>query len=117
MSFAVYCAVLPSGWFVDTGSWSAGGGGRLDIAYKGPGGARFEIHEGAVCAAGCTTADTAIGTAPFGDTTGELCALWSGFLLSVDADRTPSWQAIGRGIDIAAFKSLCAALAVVGKGG
>ena len=31
---------LPSGWFVDFGEYRRAGGGRLEIAYRGPGGAR-----------------------------------------------------------------------------
>ncbi|MFL5779026.1 MAG: hypothetical protein ACJ761_08805, partial [Chloroflexota bacterium] len=36
----VYCAALPARWFVGTGSF---GSGKLEISYKGPDGARFEL--------------------------------------------------------------------------
>jgi hypothetical protein len=36
VTWAVYCAVLPAGWFVQTGSFSLRDGGHMDITYKGP---------------------------------------------------------------------------------
>ena len=48
----VYCAVLPAEWFVDTGSFRLADGGMLVVTYKGPGGARIELREGATCTTG-----------------------------------------------------------------
>jgi hypothetical protein len=36
LDWTVYCAVLPPGWFVDAGEYRRAGGGRLEIAYRGP---------------------------------------------------------------------------------
>src|SRR2546426_150436 len=46
LSWTVYCAVLPAGWFVDSGQYRHAGGGCVRIAYTGPGGPRLEVHAG-----------------------------------------------------------------------
>jgi hypothetical protein len=117
LSWTVYCAVLPAGWFVDTGQYRQAGGGWVEIAYRGPGGARLELHEGAFCAEGdgCVPPGTELGDAPFGDRTGTLVALDDGgFALVVDRGEKISWLAIGTGMDEAAFRKIAAALAPVG---
>ena len=117
LSWTVYCAVLPAGWFVDTGQYRQAGGGWVEIAYRGPGGARLELHEGAFCAEGdgCVPSGTELGDAPFGDRTGTLVALDDGgFALVVDRGEKTSWLAIGTGMDEAAFRKIAAALAPVG---
>ena len=117
LSWTVYCAVLPAGWFVDTGQYRQAGGGWVEIAYRGPGGARLELHEGAFCAEGdgCVPPGTELGDAPFGDRTGTLVALDDGgFALVVDRGEKVSWLAIGTGVDEATFRKIAAALAPVG---
>jgi hypothetical protein len=117
LSWTVYCAVLPAGWFVDTGQYRQAGGGWVEIAYRGPGGARLELHEGAFCAEGdgCVPPGTELGDAPFGDRTGTLVALDDGgFALVVDRGEKISWLAIGTGLDEATFRMIAAALAPVG---
>jgi hypothetical protein len=117
LSWTVYCAVLPAGWFVDTGQYRQAGGGWVEIAYRGPGGARLELHEGAFCAEGdgCVPPGTELGDAPFGDRTGTLVALDDGgFALVVDRGEKISWLATGTGMDEATFRKIAAALAPVG---
>ena len=117
LSWTVYCAVLPAGWFVDTGQYRQAGGGWVEIAYRGPGGARLELHEGAFCAEGdgCVPPGTELGDAPFGDRTGTLVALDDGgFALVVDRGEKTSWLAVGTGMDEATFRKIGAALAPVG---
>jgi hypothetical protein len=109
-SWPVYCAVLPARWFVEVGSFKSG---KLDISYKGPSGARFELHEGAVCAAGvdCTPSGTDGGTVPFGDRTATLIHVDDGSLAAVvDRGASTSWLAIGTGLDDAAFRTITTAL-------
>jgi hypothetical protein len=116
LSWTVYCAVLPAGWFVDSGQYRQAGGGWVQIAYHGPGGARFELHEGAFCTAsdGCVPPGTDSGDAPFGDKTGTFVALDDGGLaVVVDRGEKISWLAVGTGLDEAAFRAIVAALAVV----
>jgi hypothetical protein len=116
MAWTVYCAVLPAGWFVDSGQYRQAAGGWIQIAYKGPGGARLELHEGAFCTAsdGCVPAGTESGDASFGDRTGTLVALADGgFAVVVDRGKPISWLAVGSGMDEATFRQLAGALATV----
>ena len=116
LSWTVYCAVLPAGWFVDSGQYRQAGGGWVQIAYRGPGGARLEFHEGAFCTAsdGCVPPGTESGDAPFGDKTGTFVSFDDGGLaVVVDRAEKISWLAVGTGLDEAAFRAIVAALAVV----
>ena len=49
VEWPVYCAALPARWSVDSGQYRLADGGWMRIAYNGPGGARFELAEGAFC--------------------------------------------------------------------
>ena len=117
LSWTVYCAVLPAGWFVDSGQYRQASGGWVQIAYRGPGGARLELHEGAFCTAsdGCVPSGTDSGDAPFGDKTGTFVALdEGGSAVVVDRGEKISWLAVGTGLDDAAFRAIAGALTVVG---
>ncbi len=120
VDWTVYCPVLPSGWFVETGQYRLAGGGRLAIAYRGPGGARFTLDEGAWCPdeSGCApvrhgrSAPTA-----FGDREGTLVATDDGELrhrrATPASDRSAgSWSATA--LDEAAVRTFGAALIAVG---
>ncbi|HTG42255.1 MAG TPA: hypothetical protein VK697_11650 [Methylomirabilota bacterium] len=117
LSWTVYCAVVPAGWFVDSGQYRQASGGWVQIAYRGPGGARLELHEGAFCTAsdGCVPSGTESGDAPFGDKMGTFVALDDGgFAVVVDRGEKISWLAVGTGLDEAAFRAIAGALTVVG---
>jgi hypothetical protein len=117
VKWTVDCAVLPSGWFVESGQYRGSGGGWVQIAYKGPGGARLELHEGAFCttADGCVPAGTDSGNAAFDAATGTLVKLDSGgWAIVVDRGKAVSWLIVGTGLDQATFQRLAAALVVVG---
>ena len=117
LSWTVYCAVLPAGWFVDSGQYRQASGGSVQIAYRGPGGARLEVHEGAFCTAsdGCVPPGTESGDAPFGDKTGTFVALDDGgSAVVVDRGEKISWLVVGTGLDEAAFRAIAGALTVVG---
>lgn len=112
----VYCAVLPAGWSVEGGTYHLAGGGRMEIAYDGPNGARFALEEGDFCTSGasaCSPHDQQLGPAGYGDREGNLATLGPGFALYVDAGAAPMWQATGTGLDQATFVGLCAALVKV----
>lgn len=116
LNWTVYCAVLPAGWFVDSGEYRRAGGGRLEIAYRGPGGARLELREGAFCAdgSGCVPSGTDSGDAAFGDKTGSLLATDDGgWAVVVDRGAALSWLAVGTGLDEDAFRAIAAALTAV----
>jgi hypothetical protein len=112
----VYCAVLPARWSVATGSYRSAGGGRMEIAYKGPGGARFELHEGAFCdlPEGCVPSGSDAGTAAFGDLSGTLVTGDDGsYAVVVDRGKARSWLAVGVGLDLDTFKGFAADLSLV----
>jgi hypothetical protein len=117
VDWTVYCPVLPSGWFVETGQYRLAGGGRLAITYRGPGGARFTLDEGAWCTneSGCTPSGTDVGAAAFGDQEGTLVATDTGsFAIAVDAGSKISWQLVGEALDEPAVRMFGAALIAVG---
>jgi hypothetical protein len=112
LDWPVYCPALPARWFVSTGSYSGGGGGRLVIDYKGPGGATLSVQQGAFCedGDGCVGSGSDVGAAAFGDQTGTLVSLDDGgFAIVVDRGANPSWLAIGTGLDEATFRGFAAA--------
>lgn len=109
----VYCAVLPARWSVESGRYRSAGGGWMEMFYRGPNGARFELHEGAFCddADGCVPAGSDAGSAAFGDQSGTLVTGSDGrYAVVVDRGDDLSWLAIGDGLDVEAFKDLTAAL-------
>ncbi|HXQ96619.1 MAG TPA: hypothetical protein VN800_06820 [Candidatus Acidoferrales bacterium] len=115
VTWTVYCAVLPAGWFVQAGSFSLRNGGRLDITYRGPAGALLTLIEGNVCegqASGCPASGQDLGTASFGDQPGTLLQLasGSGYAIDVNSGMFPAWTATGSGLDQAAFTGFAAAL-------
>jgi hypothetical protein len=66
VDWTVYCPVLGSGWFVESGQYRLAGGGWMEIGYRGPGGARIALREGAPCTAeGCIPTGDDLGTAAF----------------------------------------------------
>lgn len=116
VAWTVYCPVLPTGWFVVGGSYQLAGGGQFEIDYRGPGGARFGVQEGAFCTDGasvCAPRDEALGPAAFGDLEGELAILGDAFVIYVDPGSAPMWQATGTRMDEPTFRSYAEALAIV----
>lgn len=117
VTWDVYCAVLPARWFVGTGEFRQANGGKLEISYKGPGGARIEIREGTYCAGddGCIPAGPDAGTASFGDRPARLIDLGGGAWLVVAEGGDVNWEAKGTGVDGAALAGFTAAFARVGE--
>lgn len=112
----VYCAVLPARWVVEGGLYRSAGGGRMEITYKGPGGARFELREGAFCDVpeGCVPGGPDAGDAAFGDLSGTLVTADDGrYAVVVDRGAARSWLAIGTALDVEVFKGFAADLALV----
>jgi hypothetical protein len=116
VSWDVYCAVLPSGWFVQSGSYRQANGGKLVISYKGPGGASLSLSEGSFCTdgTGCVPSGTDSGDAQFGSMAGTLVTLdGGGYAIVVARGQQPSWLMVTQGLDQATTTSLGAALARV----
>lgn len=117
VTWDVYCAVLPAGWFVDAGEFRLAGGGKMEIAYKGPGGQRIEVREGTYCAGddGCIPAGPDAGTASFGDRPARLVDAGGGAWLAVAEGGDVNWEAKGTGMDGAVLAGFSAAFARVGE--
>jgi hypothetical protein len=113
LSWPVYCAALPARWFVSTGSYSRAGGGKLEISYQGPNGAKFELREGAFCTdgTGCVPEGSDAGTATFGDQAATLVHFEDGSVAAVvDRGERLSWLAIGAAMSDPAFQAIAASL-------
>ena len=113
LAWPVYCAALPARWFVTAGSYSRANGGKLEIAYKGPNGAKLELHEGAFCTAsdGCVPAETGSGYGTFGDQAATILELEDGRVAAVvDRGERLSWLALGDGLGADAFASITSVL-------
>ena len=118
VSWAVYCAVLPKGWVVSSGSYRLANGGKLVIGYKGPGGATLSLSEGSFCTdgSGCVPSGGDTGTASFGSMPGTLVTTDAGgFAIVVARGQEPSWLMVTGGLDQATTVALSAALAKVGS--
>jgi hypothetical protein len=117
VDWPVYCAVLPERWFVDTGEYSLRRGGRLDISYRGPGGARLRLQEGAFCSqgeTGCLPPGSDAGPTDFGDMDGTLVRLDDGTYAVVVGNGEPlAWVAHFAGTDEATAREIAAALTLV----
>jgi len=112
LSFETYCAALPSGWNLTSGSYRGADGGRLDILYKGPGGATLHLRQGPAACVGdpaCPPTGTDLGEATFGDRPGAFLSTGAG--LAVDAsEASVVYLAETTGLDEAAARALIAAL-------
>jgi hypothetical protein len=112
VAWDVYCAALPQGWFVESGSYRLSNGGQLSITYKGPGGARLAVREGGYCAGhpDCIPAGTDAGAARFGDRDARLLDIGNGsWLVVVVPTADVGWQAVGTGMDGTALGAYTAA--------
>jgi hypothetical protein len=116
LTFPVYCAKLPAGWYLSSASYELPNGGFLKASYKGPGGATFAISEGAFCTAGasaCSPNDSKIGSAKFGDLSGTLYSLSGGFVVYVAPGTAKAYTVSGKGLTQASFVGLAAAISSV----
>ena len=117
VTWDVYCAVLPAGWFVDAGSFRLAGGGKLEISYKGPGGQRIEMRQGTYCAGvdDCIPTGPDAGSASYGDRSGRLVDTGGGTWLVVAEGGDVNWEAKGLGMDGPTLASHTAAFVLIGE--
>lgn len=119
--FDVYCAVRPSGWSVESRTGDdVQPATDVTVTYRGPGAETLALYEGDVCGTSttaCVPGGGDLGTAMFGDREGKLVAGPPGadYGLYVARGQSPSWTATGTGMSLETFKSLAAALILVGK--
>ena len=110
VDWAVYCPVLPTGWFVGTGQWRQAEGERLEISYRGPRGAGLMLQEGSFCPGDgdCVPPGDEIGQTAFGDREGTLVATDGGWAVVVDRGERPSWLLTISGVGQAAARQIAA---------
>ena len=115
MDWAVYCPVLPDGWFVGTGQWRQADGERLEISYRGPRGAGLMLQEGSFCpgAGDCVPPGEEVGQTAFGDREGTLVATDGGWAVVVDRGEQPSWLLTISGVGQAVARQIAADLVEV----
>ena len=114
VDWAVYCPVLPNGWFVGTGQWRQAEGGRLEISYRGPNGAGAMLQEGSFCPGGdCVPSGEEVGPVPFGDLEGTLVRTADGWAVVVDRGERPSWLLTMTGVSEDAARAIAADLIAV----
>jgi hypothetical protein len=116
VDWPVYCPALPSGWFVGTGQWRQADGPRLEISYRGPGGAGLLLQQGAYCPGqgDCVPPGDDLGQTPFGDRQGTLLATADGWAIVVDRGDSPSWLLTMTGVSEAAARQIASDLVEVG---
>ena len=116
VDWAVYCPVLPAGWFVGTGQWRQAEGERLEISYRGPRGAGLMLQEGSFCPGegDCVPPGEEVGPTAFGDREGTLVATDGGWAVVVDRGERPSWLLTISGVGQAAARQIAADLVEVG---
>lgn len=117
LSFNVYCAVLPSSWWLQTGSYVGTSGGYMEAEYKSSGGADFEIREGAWCPPdkACVAPGATIGPASFAGMAGTLYLNNTTYTLRVGTAANPTYFMVGYGMSQAQFVAWAAALIQVPK--
>ena len=110
VDWAVYCPVLPAGWFVGTGQWRQAEGERLEISYRGPRGAGLMLQEGSFCPGegDCVPPGEEVGPTAFGDREGTLVATDGGWAVVVDRGERPSWLLTISGVGQAAARQIAA---------
>jgi len=107
LTFPVYCAVVPSGWFF-TGSelnYNTPNAGWVWATYKSSTGAQILIQEGAYCTTSCSPG-TAGGAASIADQAGKLYTLAGGGLaIYVNPGTAKAYTVTGTNISQATFVS------------
>lgn len=118
LPFAVYCGVIPSGWYFGSATFTQPNGGQLVVSYKGANNALITIKEGAFCltsVAACSPHDKLLGTGRLGDLPGNLYTLSGGFAFYVAPGTSVGYTATGTNVSQAVFSTIVAALAKVPK--
>lgn len=115
VSWPVYCPVLSDGWFVDSGQYGLAGGAWMEVSYRGPGGARIELREGAICGrADCDLDGADLGAADFGTLAGVIYDQGGGrYEVVVDPGASPSWVLLVTGLSEADARTIAARLTLV----
>ncbi len=114
LPFDVYCAVLPSSWWLDSASYN---GPFLEVAYKNGAGDSIWIFEGGWCPpeAWCADPGPPVGSASFDGLGGTLYSGGSYYTLKVGTAANPAYAMGGGGMSQAQFTAWAAAVVKVPK--
>lgn len=113
LSFDVYCAALPSNWWLQDAQYQQPNGGLLTMEYENAGGGLITVGEGNFCPGlpDCWASASSLGSAKFGSLSGSLKLLAGGkYAVYVDAGTTHGYQIIGKGMSQATFVAYAAAM-------
>ena len=117
VSWDVYCPVFPAGWFVKTGNYETGAGGKVTMTYKGPSGAIVELDEGNFCFGAadiCGPSATTVGPVFLADLPATLVTLrGGGNAIYVAPGTTHAYLLSGTGISQQTLLSFAATLSKV----
>jgi hypothetical protein len=115
LGFDVYCAVLPSSWWLHAASYTLPNGGYLDVEYRTTSGAAFTLREGGWCPPDkvCIAPGALIGSASFGSLAGNLYLNNTTYTLQVGTSANPEYLMVGSGMTQAQFTAWAGALIVV----
>jgi hypothetical protein len=95
LPFDVYCAILPSSWWVVNHQYTTLNGGLLQIEYRGSAGQQISIYEGNVCPAACAPEGNGLGPGSFDGLTGNLYYLAPTYKLVVGPAGHPLYYTRG----------------------
>ena len=118
LSFDVYCAsVLPSGWWMQSASYTLPAGGFLQAEYKNSAGADFVIWEGAWCPPekACIAPGATVGPASFDGLAGTLYLNSTTYTLRVGTSAHQAYMMVGHGMTQAQFVAWAAGMVKVPK--
>jgi hypothetical protein len=118
LTFDVYCAALPSSWWLTATEYKQTAGGYLTISYKNNGGDVITVDEGNFCAgvATCWASSSDLGSASFGDMPGSLVTLAGGqYAVFVGPNTALGYQITGKGMSQASFVAIAAAMVKIPK--
>jgi len=112
LRFQLYCAVLPKGWFIQSGQYQ---NGWVDVEYKTSKGAAIEIAQGAFCVTtpvACSSHTSVLGTGSFGGLSGQLDLLDAtpSYVIYVNPGTNRAYTIAGKGMTKALFVSWAAHL-------
>ena len=118
LPFDVYCAVLPSNWWLELTDYKVPSGGKMTITYKNASGGLITVGEGNFCAGApdCWTSTSDLGAGSFGPLAGSLKLPAAGqYAVYVDAGTTHGYQIVGQGMSQETFVAYAAAMHKVAR--
>jgi hypothetical protein len=119
LSFDVYCAALPSNWWLQATQYQQPEGGQLTITYKNLSGQIIEVGEGNFCSSdpSCWVSTSDLGTASFGALPGSLKLRTAGpvYAVYVSPGTANGYSVAGQGMSQSDFVVLAAMMVKVPK--